>query len=101
MVVSGVSSFSAECFNAFVTPGPIRDVGVIMLSPLTRRRRLRCSRNPSWLNLSVGCLAFLALSLDMRFTSYVSESGTTRVPKQVVNGENGLGLTVPRRLSNY
>ena len=81
MVVGNMSSFSAECFHTFVTPGPIGDVGVVMLSSLTRRRRLRCSCNPPWLNLSIGCTALLALSLDMIITCCASESGTTRVPK--------------------
>ena len=80
MTMGTVSVFSTKSLDALVAPGPVGDVGVIMLSPLARRRCLRCARNPPWFNFFLGFAC----------TCYATEPGTTRVPRdnRIINGEN-------------
>ena len=81
MIMSNVSTFSTKCLDAIVAPAPIRDVGGFVFCPLTCCRRVRCSCNPSWLNLSLDRLGFT-------LTADTLKSGTSRIPDQIIDGEN-------------
>ena len=82
MTMCKVSSFTPESLNAVVAPTAVRDMGGLMLSTLTRCRRVRCRCNSPWLDVLNN------RTLNLTFNTDTLESAASHIPDQISNREN-------------